>query len=154
NAWNDLLQAEALETGEKTPDRLRQTLTRLGLAELRALLLAGDTPRAEEAANRLRQRNVTSAELGVLEGALRDWVRAKELGERGEPALALDAAEKAGRLLGVNARFESFRLDLVKAQQALPDLLVRLHEAAGADRWREVLELCEEVLALCPAHAE
>src|SRR5437660_11771323 len=38
-AWDDLLWAEALGTAEKSSDRLRQALTSLGVAELRALLL-------------------------------------------------------------------------------------------------------------------
>ncbi len=67
SAWRDLLQAEALQTAEKSSDRLRQALVRLGLAEVRALLLAGETARAEESVARLRQRNVGSPELQVLD---------------------------------------------------------------------------------------
>jgi hypothetical protein len=85
---------------------------------------------------------------------LRGWLKAKDLAERGDLARAIETAERAGRLLGVNARFESFRLDLERNQQQLPDLLPRLHEAAAGERWREVLGLAEQVLALAPAHAE
>src|SRR5262249_42082468 len=42
SAWNDLLQAEQLQTAERSPERLRDALTRLGLAEVRGVLLAGD----------------------------------------------------------------------------------------------------------------
>lgn len=153
-AWNDLLQAEALQTAEKTTDRLRHALVGLGLAELRALLLVGDTARAEVAIGRLRQRSVASAELGVLEEGLRNWQRATELAQRGEMAPAVEVADKAGRLLGVNPRFDSFRAELTRARQTLPDLLVHLHDAAGGERWREVLGLCEQILAIAPAHAE
>jgi tetratricopeptide (TPR) repeat protein len=153
-AWDDLLQAEALGTAEKSSDRLRQALTSLGLAELRALLLAGEPERAEGAVARLRQRGVAAAELGVLEEALRGWLRARELAGRGELGLALATAERAGRLLGRNACFERFQADLVRHQQELPGLLVRLHEAAQHERWSEVLELAEQVLAIAPAHGE
>src|SRR5207237_51960 len=135
-------------------DRLRQALTGLGLAELRALLLAGEPERADGAVVRLRQRGVAAAELGVLAEGLGGWLRARELGGQGEMGLALETAERAGRLLGVNARFESFHADLVHHHQALPGLLVRLHESAQHERWREVLERAEQVLAIAPAHTE
>jgi hypothetical protein len=154
DAWNDLLQAEKLETAEKTPDRLRQSLVRLGLAELRAMLLAGEVGRAEQLSLHLRQRQVAASELGVLEEGLRAWLRSREYAERGELVLAGEAAERAGRLLGVNASFETFRDALVRNQRRLPALLLNLHDAAAAERWREVLGLCDEVLAIAPAHAE
>src|SRR6516162_4490879 len=47
-AWHDLLQAEQLQTAERAPERLRQALTRLGLAEVRAFLTGGDPTRADE----------------------------------------------------------------------------------------------------------
>jgi tetratricopeptide (TPR) repeat protein len=153
-AWDDLLQAEALGTADKAIDRLRQQLAKLGVSELRAILLAGETDRAEAVADRLRQRGVGSTELGVLEEGLRGWLRARELADRGELGLALDTAERASRLLGVNSRFEAFRADLLRSQQAFPDLLVRLHEAAEHERWRDVLERAEQVLAIAPAHTE
>jgi hypothetical protein len=154
DAWSDLLQAEALKTAEKSPDRLRQSLVGLGIAELRAMLLAGEVARAEQLVHRLRQREVATAELGVLEEGLRAWMRAREFAERGELVLAAEAADRAGRLLGVNACFQTFRDGLVRNQRRLPSLLLSLHDAAAAERWREVLELCEEVLAVAPVHAE
>ncbi len=153
-AWDDLLAAEGLKTADKTSDRLRLALTSLGLAELRALLLAGEPERAEVAASKLRQRGVAATELAVLEEGLAGWLRARELAGRGEMGPALEAAERAARLLGVNARFESFHADLVRHHQALPGLLVRLHEAAQNERWLEVLELAEQVLVVAPAHPE
>ena len=35
-AWRDLIQAETLQTGERSVDRLRQALNRLAVAEVRA----------------------------------------------------------------------------------------------------------------------
>jgi hypothetical protein len=151
-AWADLLQAEQLGVAPKVGERLRQMLTGLGLAELRALLQTGDTARAEEAVMRLRQRGVATTELGVMEEGLRGWLRAKELAGRGEFALALDVIAPAARLLGVNSRVESFHADLLEHRNKVPELLARLHEAAAAERWREVVELSEMILAAAPQH--
>lgn len=153
-AWADLLQAEQLGVAPKVSERLRQGLTGLGVAELRGLLQAGDTGRAEEAVMKLRQRGAASPELGVLEEGLRGWLRARELAGRAEFRLAVEAASQAGRLLGVNSRLESFHAELLENQQRTPELLARLHEAARAERWREVVELSEMVLAAAPQHAE
>jgi hypothetical protein len=153
-AWRDLTLAESLGTTEKSCDRLRHALTGLGMAELRALLQAGETARAEEAAALLRQHGVRSPELQVVEEGLRGWVRARELAGRGEFGHAADTAARVGRLLGVNGSFTSFCNDLARKQESFPALLVRLHEAAEAERWREVIELAQEVLAVAPQHAE
>ena len=48
-AWQDLQQAEGLETADRSSERLRQALTRLGLAQVRALLQAGEPQRASRA---------------------------------------------------------------------------------------------------------
>jgi tetratricopeptide (TPR) repeat protein len=153
-AWSDLLLAEGLQTGEKSNDRLRQALTRLGLAELRALILAGDPARAEECVARLRHRGVTSGELGVLDEGLRLWARARDLAGQGNLAPAVEAAAHASRLLGVNPRLEAFQAELLKNRTRLPELLARLNEAALGGRWNEVLERAEAVLAVAPQHAE
>jgi hypothetical protein len=153
-AWADLLQAEQLGVAPRTGERLRQTLTSLGVAELRAQLQAGDTTRAEETVMKLRQRGAASAELGILEDGLRGWIRARELSGRGEFALAIDVVTHAGRLLGVNSRLESFHAELLEHRQKTPALLARLHEAARDEQWRQVVELAERVLTASPQHAE
>lgn len=154
-AWRDLLQAEQLQTAEKSVDSLRQALVRLGIAEVRALLQAGDARRADEAAAHLRERRVRSSELQVLEEAARDWLHARELAERGELASARDAAERVRcRLLDRPAALDRFADDLDHHRKLFPGLLVRLHEAAEQGRWREVVELAEQVLAIAPQHAE
>src|SRR5436309_1454255 len=48
-AWADLLKAEQVGATDPSALRLRQGLTRLGLAEVRALLEAGEAVRAVEA---------------------------------------------------------------------------------------------------------
>src|SRR5262249_19880436 len=151
-SWRDLLAAEGLGTAEKAARRLRQALTGLGLAELRALLLAGETARAEEAVVRLRQQGVRSPEMLVLEEAVRGWGSARDLAARGEFAAALEQAERVRRLVGVNPRFEEFTGELARRQASFLEAQGRLHEAAGAGRWREVIDAAEQVLAAAPQH--
>jgi tetratricopeptide (TPR) repeat protein len=154
-AWRDLLQAEQLQTTDNSIDRLRQALVRLGLAEVRALLQAGDPQRADEAIARLRERRARSLELPVVEEATRDWLHAREQAERGELASASEAVERVRRrLLERPAAVEEFADKLEHQRKVFPGLLVRLHEAADAGRWREVVELAEQVLAIAPQHAE
>ncbi len=154
-AWRDLLNAEQLQTAEKSVDSLRQTLVRLGVAEVRALLQAGDARRADEAVAHLRERRVRSTELQVLEEAARDWLHARDLAERGELASARDAVERVRRrLLDRPAALDRFAEDLDHQRRIFPPLLVRLHEAAEQGRWREVVELAEQVLAIAPQHPE
>jgi len=119
-AWRDLLQAEKLGTAEKSCDRLRQTLVGLGMAELRALLAAGETGRAEEALVTLRQRGARSPELQVLEEALRNWLAAVDLANRGEWALALEAAGRARRVLTANKALEDYHAVLVQRSETFP----------------------------------
>lgn len=154
-AWRDLLQAEQLQTAEKCVDSLRQALVRLGLAQVRALLQAGDPLRADEAIAQLRERRARSAELQVLAEATTDWLQARDLAERGEFASARDAVDRVRcRLLDRPAALDRFTDDLDHSRKTFPSLLVRLHEAADMARWREVVELAEQVLAIAPRHAE
>jgi tetratricopeptide (TPR) repeat protein len=155
SAWDDLLQAEQLQTAERSSDRLREALTRLGLAEVRGVLLAGEPNRAEEAIARLRARGVRSAELQVLEEAARNWQMARDLAARGEFARAAEHAERARRQLAGSApALDRFAAELTNRQGGFGHLLVRLHEALDAGQWREVIELAEQVLAIAPHHAE
>lgn len=154
SAWADLLQAETLDTTHRSSERLRQSLTGLALAEVRALLQSGDVGRAEETVVKLRQRQVATSELGVLEEGVRGWLRAREMANRGDFGLAVEVIRQAGRLLGVNSRLEAYHAELLRHQQSFPDLLARLHEAALHERWREVVELAEQVLAVAPQQAE
>jgi hypothetical protein len=154
-AWRDLLTAEQLQTADRSADRLRQALTRLGVAELRALFQSGDLRRANEVIARLRGRGVRSSEFQVLEDAVRGWGEARDLADRGEFTLALDALGRLGRLiLGPLPHLDAFSVDLEKRRQDFAGLLAQLHTALAESRWPEVVELAEAVLALAPHHAE
>jgi hypothetical protein len=154
-AWCDLLRAEQVGVTDPGAVKLRQALTRLGLAEARALLEAGEPARAVETIAQLRDRAVRQPELDPLEEAAKDWVLARDLADRGDFARAEQALERVCRLLVPRpSSLGQFRQALADRGQAFSQLLVELHEAAGQDRWQDVLRLSERVLALAPQHAE
>ena len=154
-AWNDLLRAEQADPAEPAAARLRQALTRLGLAKLRALLEAGEPARALEEAAQMRDRLVHPPELEPLQEAARDWVKAGELADRGEFAHALSLLERVGRLLpGSPAGLERFQNAFAQRHRTFSALVLQLHEAARAERWPEVLDVSERLLALAPEYAE
>jgi hypothetical protein len=154
-AWRDLHRAEQLETAERSGERLRQALTRLGLAEVRALLQAGEPARAADALARLRGHDARSPEFQVLEEVIKAWLAARSQADSGEFGAAQEALERAIRLLGApGPALEAFRVDLAKRREAFADLVQRLHEAAAANRWREVTDLAEQVLLMAPEHAQ
>lgn len=153
-AWRDLGAAEAVNAAAQSCDKLRRELIALNMAELRALLSAGELTRADEARARLRQRGVRSPELLVLEEGLQGWLRAVELADLGELAQAADALERARRLLGVNARLDALAGDLTLRRAELPHAVAALHQAAAAERWADVIVHADAVLALAPHHAE
>ncbi len=154
-AWRDLLQAEQLQTAERSLDRLREALMRLGLAEVRGMLQAGEPGRADEAVSRLRLRGVRSAELAILDEVVRGWQTARDLAGRGEFPHAAEVLERVRRLLpGSSAALDRFAAEVDEKQRTFGPLLARLHESLDAGRWREVVEIAEQVLVAAPQHAE
>jgi tetratricopeptide (TPR) repeat protein len=154
-AWRDLLEAEQLHTQDKAARQLRVALSRLGMAETRALLHAGELSRAEETIGKLQARGVRLPEFKVLEESVKDWHRAREKAGQGEFAAAVEIVEKVRRRLFTSYRaLEEFRKDLEVRQQKFAVQLNRLLGAADAGRWREVVEIAEQVLTVAPEHAE
>jgi hypothetical protein len=154
-AWLDLLQAEQLQTAERGTERLRQALTRLGLAQVRALLQAGDLRRASQVIGQLRDHLVRHPELQLLEETTRSWMLAQEQAEQGDFTQALATVDRIQRLmLGPSAPLEQFRQGLEERRRDFADRLLKLHDAADAARWRDVLDLSEQVLAVAPQHSE
>jgi hypothetical protein len=154
-AWRDLLHAEHLQAADKGAERLRGALVRLELGGIRGLYQAGDLARADEAITRLREHGVRSPEVQVLEDAVKGWLQARELADRGEFALALEQVERLRRLiLGPALSLEEFATDLQKRRAEFAGMLVGLHEALDAGQWREVVRRAEQVLGLAPQHIE
>ncbi|MFQ3652504.1 MAG: hypothetical protein SNJ75_19485, partial [Gemmataceae bacterium] len=100
-AWSLLLAAERLGLADKSYEKLRRELISFEMAQLRALLSAGELARADALRMRLRSHEVRSPELSVLEEGLQAWMRAVEWAEQGEFTMALDAVERTRKLLGV-----------------------------------------------------
>lgn len=154
-AWKDLLRAEELGIADNAILTLRNTLTRLGLAEVRAVLEAGEPDRALEVVAQLRQRGVRNPELDSLEEGARDWSRACELAEMGEFSQALPILERVQQWLPTFATaLERLRASVEDNKQAFAPVLLQVHEAAQHNRWQDVLQLSEQLLARAPRHAE
>ncbi len=154
-AWQDLLQAEQLKIADCGAEPLRQALTQLGLKEVKDLLQAGEPERAIELIAQLRQRLVRQKELDGLEETAKQWLEARELANRGQFGLALQMIERAERAQNYTmTRLEQFRRDLEERQNRYAPMLVQLHGAAENARWREVVAMAEQVLALAPQNAE
>lgn len=154
-AWAEVLRAEQVDAMDPAIAALRQTLIRLGVAEVRALLEAGKPGRALEVAAQLRERGVQQTELDALIEAARTWVRAEELADRGEFAQArLACAQMAGGVPGSTAVRQRFLDAVHEREQAFAGLVPPLLEAAEQARWRDVLPWCDKILAVAPQHAE
>jgi tetratricopeptide (TPR) repeat protein len=154
-AWNDLKQAEQIGAADEGASDLRQALVQCGLADAKAFLEAGEPARAAEGLTQLRDRGVQLADVKLLEEAARGWTSARDLADRGEFPQAVQAAERVGRLLPqAPASLERFQKELEERRKDFGDLLIKLHEAAQQEHWREVIQVAEQVLALAPQHVE
>jgi hypothetical protein len=153
-AWNDLARAEELAPTDTAAQKLRQELTRQGFAELRSLLEAGDPQRAVEALARLGERAAGHPEFRPLEDAVKDWLLTQELADRGEFALALQMFARVRRNVTRGPGADRFQAELEERQAKFNAALPPLHDAVDQRRWRDVLQLAEQVLAVAPQHAE
>jgi hypothetical protein len=153
-AWHDLLKAEQVGMNDGLAVELRQTLTRLALAEVRGKLEAGDPVRAGEAIALLRERFVRQPELQPLEDAARDWVQAQDRADKGEFPTASQAVERLRQMWPQVAALERFRHDLEQRREVFGAHLLRLHEAVAGGHWRDVIQLADQVLAAAPQNGE
>lgn len=150
-AWRDLVQAEQVQPGDASAEKVRQALTRLGATEIRAALEAGDPVRARDAGLRLRQRAARGPELEALEATFRAWLTARDLAEQGNFGAAVAEVD---RITPRHERLDRERTEWAQNAPLLQDLQLRLFAAGDALRWREVLEICDQVLRLAPQHPE
>jgi hypothetical protein len=154
-AWKDLLQAEAAGVHTPAGARLRQQLVQCSLAEIRALLEAGDPARAVEVAHQLHGRAVEQAELRVLEDVARGWSLAQEWAARGDFGQAVAALEHLRHLAPEHCRpLAAFHQEVLRRRREFEPLLVQLHEALEQANWREIMQRADQVLAIAPQHAE
>lgn len=154
-AWRDLVQVEKLAPSDSGVVRLRETLTRLGLAETRAALEAGNALQALQAVARLKDRPAQSPEIMPLEEAAQDWILAGEIAERGDFPLARSALDRIRRRLGNRTSgLDRFEQDLIRRDDRFRFAWNELQDAANAKNWRDMLRLADEVLAVAPHHRQ
>ncbi len=154
-AWDDLLRAEQVGLGDDSPAvRLRQVLTRQGLAEVRKLLESGDPTRARAAAEQLATRSVRGSELQLLDGAAQEWLKARDQADRGEFNMSLLTVERIRQQLPDLAALTRFEQELTQRRDTCKQALIALHEAMDKAQWRKVVEVADHVLAAAPQHAQ
>jgi hypothetical protein len=155
-AWDDLLAAESLAPADPDAAALRSTLTKLGLAECRAALLAGNPLHALHTLARLKQRTAFHPEFEGYETAAREWVLAIELADRGDfpaAAAALDRGKSRVRP-DVAAAFDTFAAALTRRYDRCRAAVDRLYQAAERHGWTDVLRAADEVAEVAPDHRE
>jgi hypothetical protein len=154
-AWRDLIAAESLNTGEKAVAELRQTLSRLSLVQLRAMLEAGRPIDSIDQIAKCRDRGVRHPDLERLEAAAQDWIHAQELADRGEFLRALAELERvAPKLPPPTTGVDRYRGEVERRHALFCDAVARLYDASEAKRWREAVSVAAEVLAVAPDHRE
>jgi len=155
-AWQDLLSAESLDAADPQAGQLRQTLTRLALAECRAALEAGNPVHALNVASRLRERLARPPELDKLESAAQNWLLAAEQADRGDFLLALGNLQKVRSALApVPATgLDRFAADLADRHERFRVALSHLNDSAENKRYREAHRWAEEAIAAAPDHRE
>jgi hypothetical protein len=154
-AWHDLLQAEQLGQAESDAGKLRQDLVEVALLEARTYLRAGEPGKAVELLSQLRDRGVRQPESSLMEEAARNWISVRDLAGQGDFAQALDSIERVrGLLREPNPSLERLRDELSKRGRTFSALLPRMHEAVNAKKWREAMELAEQILAVAPRHPQ
>lgn len=154
-AWADLLQAEVVGETVGGANQLRQALVKVGLAQVRALLEAGEPLKAAEVAVRLKERQVRHPDLVTFEEVARAWINAQNYADVGEFGRAAEIAGRAlNRLPAPRQALASFCEAIAAREEKARPAVAALHDAARHERWREVLTLCEQVLQAAPRHRE
>jgi hypothetical protein len=155
-AWKDLGRVTTLGApADPNVVRLREILSRLAVAEVRAMLEAGKPIQALESIARFRERPADSPALVALEEAARAWQDAIDAADRGEFAQARPALEKVRPRLGVRTQgLDRYEEQLNVREDRFKTAWPMLQAAAGASDWREMLRNADDVLAVAPRHRE
>lgn len=152
-AWQDLLAAESLNTGEKCVIDLRQSLSRFGLVQARGALEAGDPERAAERAARLRERGVRHPDLPRVEAAAEAWLAAAGKADRGDFLPALDDLHRLrDQFPAPPDGLDRFRAAVKARHERFLDAVGRAQEASVLRHWRDAVGAADEALAAAPAY--
>ena len=142
-AWKDLLAAEELPGGTEDAERLRGTLTKLGLAECRAALAAGRPQFAVDRLAELKLRRAFHPEFDPLELAAKNALLAQEQADRGEFEAAI-----------ANAPNPRIRTEYARRDAELRAALPLLAECLAERRWPEALQHAAAILNAAPNHRD
>lgn len=155
-AWKDLLAAEGLNAADPELAAVRGTLTKLGLAECRAALLAGNPAHVFTALARLKQRTAFHPDFEWHEAAAREWVLAAEMADRGDFSAALATLDRGRAKVppDLHFGFDECRRDLARRHDEYAAAAAMLHDAAAAQRWADVLRAADRVTAVAPDHRD
>jgi hypothetical protein len=154
-AWQDLQQAELLAPNDADVEKFRGRLLRMGLDEIRDALEQGRPGRAGEAIARLRDRGVRPAELQPYEEVARGWLLARESADAGEFVVALQNVDRIRKVLPPpTPGLDEFCGQLELRQQTYSEKVLQLHQAVHDRRWREVVQLADQVMTVAPQSAE
>ena len=152
-AWQDLQSGEALNAGEPTVGELRDDLYRYGLAEARAALDEGDAFRVLGITQSLRDRRCSHPQLAKLDEMARDWMKARELADRGDFALSRQTLDGVRARLGfLPLGMEFFQTEVAARQDRFAKAFAELARAVGENRLDEAMTRADEALAAAPAH--
>ena len=156
DAWKVLLAAEAMNSGESRVSELRVALTRLGWAECRAAMEAGNPLHVVRTIAKLRERNTNLPELDAIEVAAQDWVLATEMADRGDFLLAqstLDTVRNRKATFPTTG-LESFANALSERHEQFRTAIAHLSEAADNTNWAEAAKWAGVAIAVAPNHRE
>jgi len=156
DAWKVLLAAEAMNSGESRVSELRVALTRLGWAECRAAMEAGNPMHVVRTVAKLRERNTNLPELDALEVAAQDWVLATEMADRGDFLLArstLDTVRNRKTTFPATG-LVSFANALSERHEQFRTAIAHLSEASDETKWAEAAKWAGVAIAVAPNHRE
>ncbi|CAN5606988.1 hypothetical protein BH11PLA2_BH11PLA2_06440 [soil metagenome] len=155
-AWQQVLLAESLNTGEPRAAALRQSLIRLAHAECRAALEAGNPLHAVETITKLKSHNARHPDFDSLLNAAQDWVLATDMADRGDFLLAATTVENVRpRLVNVPHRgLDNFLTTLHERHDTYRNAVSHLTDAADQRQWKDAAMWAAKVIAVAPAHRE
>lgn len=157
-AWLDLLAAEQLLPGHRRCTQMRQTLTRLGLAQCRAALEAGQPLTVIEKGVTLRERLVRDQELTFLEEAAQEWLLASDQADRGDFELARTTLGTARTRIAMTpliaAGLDRFDQKIRERADRFRQAVAAINDSCESQRWETALQSADEALAAAPGSPE